>query len=183
MKPADSGLLPILQINRCERCSQESGPWKKCQGRGARKPGTTVRRRRDAVERGVPFWAATELILDGCRQPAVSHRRITIAQPGLTDRWIISDYSEQEKHGLGRPKRKNQFLTRAQIPVWHHWLPEPLAGFPITLLYSANSDGEQIISLTSKFGGCNLKRNLLRATQGFVYIFGSSMITVSSSVS
>jgi len=64
-----------------------------------------------------------------------------------------------------------------------YWGPLSLAGLPITLLYSANSEGEHIISLTSKLGGCNLKRNLSRATQGLVYIFGSSIVTLSSRVS
>jgi hypothetical protein len=64
-----------------------------------------------------------------------------------------------------------------------YWLSFSLAGLPINLLYSENSDGEQIISLTSKVGGSNLKGNLSRATQGFVYIFGSSIVTVSSNVS
>src|ERR1700730_9221576 len=75
-------------------------------------------------------------------------------------------------------------LTRsAEFGCGRYWGPVPLAGLPTTLLYSANSDGEQIISLTSKLGGFNLKRNLLRATQGFVYIFGSSIVMESSSVS
>src|SRR5882672_5406733 len=64
-----------------------------------------------------------------------------------------------------------------------YWEPLSLAGLPMILLYSANSEGEQIISRTSKLGGCNLKRNLSTATQGFVYIFGSSIVTVSSNVS
>jgi len=44
------------------------------------------------------------------------------------------------------------------------------------LLYSANSEGEQIISRTSKLGDFNLKRNLSRATHGFEYVFGSSIV-------
>jgi len=56
----------------------------------------------------------------------------------------------------------------------------PLTGFPINLLYSAKSVGEQSISLTSKLGACKSKRNLSSATQGLVYIFGSLIVTVSS---
>src|SRR3989442_1393371 len=63
---------------------------------------------------------------------------------------------------------------------WRYLLSLPLTGLPINLLYSAKSVGEQSISLTSKLGVCNSKRNLSSATQGFVYIFGSLIVTVSS---
>src|SRR5437588_4870283 len=72
---------------------------------------------------------------------------------------------------------------RSQISgkVWaNYWRCLSLAGLPINLSYSADSDGEQIISRTSKLGGCSFMGNLSRATQGFVYIFGSSIITVHS---
>src|SRR5207302_9580128 len=59
-------------------------------------------------------------------------------------------------------------------------LPFSLAGSPTNLLYSANSDGEQIICRTSKSRGCKSNRKLSRATQGFVYILGSSIVTVRS---
>ena len=61
-----------------------------------------------------------------------------------------------------------------------YWAPFSLAVLPTNLLYSAISEGEQIISRTSKLGGCNLIGNRSRATQGLVYIFGSSIVTVSS---
>src|SRR5580704_15892028 len=53
-----------------------------------------------------------------------------------------------------------------------------LTGVAINLLYWSASDGEQIISRTSKSGGCNFMGNLSRANQGSVYIFGSSIFTV-----
>ena len=56
----------------------------------------------------------------------------------------------------------------------------PLAGFPTVLLYSENSEGEQIISLTSNSGPCNLKGSLSSAVHGLVYILGSVIVTVSS---
>ncbi len=52
---------------------------------------------------------------------------------------------------------------------------------PISLLYSASSEGEHIISLTSKSAGLKMNCNLSRAIQGFVYILGSSIFTLSSS--
>src|SRR5215470_8248103 len=67
-------------------------------------------------------------------------------------------------------------LTDARLG---YLLSLPLTGFPINLLYSAKSVGEQSISLTSKLGGCKSKRSLSSATQGFVYIFGSLIVTVS----
>jgi hypothetical protein len=87
------------------------------------------------------------------------------------------------KDSLSQSYRK--VLERLLYPFERerYWGPFSLEGLPTTLLYSANSDGEQIISLTSKSGGFNLKRSLSRATQGFVYIFGSSIVTVSSNVS
>ena len=74
-------------------------------------------------------------------------------------------------------------MGKDSVRILRYLASFPLAGFPMILLYSANSDGEQIISLTSKLGGFNLKRSLSRATQDFVYIFGSLMVTVSSNVS
>src|SRR5215510_75795 len=64
--------------------------------------------------------------------------------------------------------------------TWYYLLSLPLTVCPINLLYSAKSVGEQSISLTSKLGVCKSKRNRSSATQGFVYIFGSSIFTVSS---
>lgn len=55
-----------------------------------------------------------------------------------------------------------------------------MTGSPISLLYSAISDGEQYISRISKPRGCNRKGNLLRASHGSVYILGSSIVTESS---
>jgi len=51
-----------------------------------------------------------------------------------------------------------------------------------TFLYSAASVAEGIISIRSVSGGINLSASLLRATHGFVYAFGSSIVTVSSMV-
>src|SRR5262245_55400244 len=62
----------------------------------------------------------------------------------------------------------------------YYLLSLPRTVFPINLLYSAKSVGEQSISLTSKLGGCKSKRKRSSATQRFVYIFGSSIVTVSS---
>src|ERR1700704_3325867 len=56
----------------------------------------------------------------------------------------------------------------------------PLAGLPINLSYFSISDGEQYISMTSVWGSCNFIGNLFMAIQGFVYILGSSIVTVSS---
>src|SRR5258706_9591033 len=56
----------------------------------------------------------------------------------------------------------------------------PEAGFPCFLLYVAVSEGEHSISIMSKPGACNRKGNLSRATQGFVYILGSSIAIVIS---
>jgi hypothetical protein len=50
---------------------------------------------------------------------------------------------------------------------------------PISLLYSAMSDGEQYISRISKPRGCNRSGKLFRASHGSVYIFGSSIFIVS----
>jgi len=55
-----------------------------------------------------------------------------------------------------------------------------LAGPPINFSYSDSSEGEHIISLTSKLSGCKLNFSLSRATHGLVYILGSSIMTVSS---
>src|SRR5260370_15801683 len=51
------------------------------------------------------------------------------------------------------------------------------------LLYSAASEAEQTISRISNQSGCNRRVNLLRATQGFAYIFGSMIVSVSSMMS
>jgi len=56
----------------------------------------------------------------------------------------------------------------------------PLAGLPINLSYFSISEGEQYISMTSVWGSCNFMGNLSMATQGLVYILGSSIVTVSS---
>lgn len=56
-------------------------------------------------------------------------------------------------------------------------------GLPTDLLYSATSEGEQINSSGSKSSGRRCSTNLLSASHGSVYIFGSLMVTVSSSVS
>src|SRR6266853_1523835 len=59
----------------------------------------------------------------------------------------------------------------------------PLATSPYSLLYLSISDGMHIISTTSYSGDCNLMGNLFMATHGFVYIFGSSIVTVNSKLS
>src|ERR1700747_3026348 len=55
-------------------------------------------------------------------------------------------------------------------------LPTPAAGLLKNLSYFAVSDGAHSISGISKWRDCNLKDNLSRATQGFVYIFGSVIL-------
>ena len=72
--------------------------------------------------------------------------------------------------------KSNAFLSGYRLSLL-------LAGSLTNFLYSANSDGEQSISRTSKSAGCNFMGNLSRATQGFVYIFESLIVTVSSKVS
>src|SRR5712691_9863342 len=57
-----------------------------------------------------------------------------------------------------------------------------LLGLAKTFLYSAASDAEGIISIRSVSCGISLRGSLLRGTQGFVYAFGSSIVTVSSRV-
>src|SRR5258706_4723123 len=61
-----------------------------------------------------------------------------------------------------------------------HYLRPRLPGWANRLLYCSNSYGEQYISETSVCGSCNFMGNLSMDTQGLVYIFGSSMVTVSS---
>src|SRR5438445_5714804 len=56
-------------------------------------------------------------------------------------------------------------------------------GSPMSLLYSDVSDGAQYISRMSKPRGCSRSGNLFSASHGSVYIFGSSMVTVSSMLS
>src|SRR5881628_1964281 len=51
-----------------------------------------------------------------------------------------------------------------------------------TFLYSRASDAEGIISIRSVSGGSSRRASLLRGVQGFVYVFGSSIVTVSSIV-
>src|SRR5438876_912700 len=55
------------------------------------------------------------------------------------------------------------------------------AGSRTPLLKASSSDGTQNSSLVLKSGGCNL-RIILLLTQGFVYVFGSSIVIVTSSV-
>src|SRR5256885_8321894 len=72
---------------------------------------------------------------------------------------------------------------RTGVPEPIYFLPSvPRVGLPnpMALLYFIYSDTEHICSLTSKSGGSNFMGNLFIATQGFAYIFGSSMVTVSS---
>src|SRR5216683_2240342 len=58
-----------------------------------------------------------------------------------------------------------------------------IAGLLTCLSNSACSEGEQSISRRSKSAGCNRMGNLLRAFQGFVYIVGSMIVSVSSRMS
>src|SRR3984893_7435412 len=58
-----------------------------------------------------------------------------------------------------------------------------MAGLLTCLSNSACSEGEQSISRRSKSAGCNRKGNLTRAFQGFVYIVGSVLVSVSSRMS
>src|SRR5207302_1395431 len=51
------------------------------------------------------------------------------------------------------------------------------------LLYSCASEAEQIISRISNHSGCSLMRNLFKGFHGFVYIFGSSIVIVTSKTS
>src|SRR4029077_16283196 len=71
-------------------------------------------------------------------------------------------------------------IVRSSWGVEFYLVSLSLAGLPINLLYWASSSGEHSISVTSKFHDCSLKGSLFRATHGFVYIFGSVMVTVSS---
>ena len=54
---------------------------------------------------------------------------------------------------------------------------------PSRLLYSASSEGEHIISGSSKLAGFSRKRSLSRAVQDCVYTLGSSIVIESSRVS
>src|SRR6267378_3573627 len=58
-----------------------------------------------------------------------------------------------------------------------------MAGLLTCLSNSACSEGEQSISRRSKSAGCKRRGNLLRAFQGFVYIVGSMIVSVSSRMS
>ena len=55
-----------------------------------------------------------------------------------------------------------------------------MLGSPISWLYWVVSEGTQDISRMSKPRGCNRSGNLFSASQGCVYILGSSIITVTS---
>jgi hypothetical protein len=59
-------------------------------------------------------------------------------------------------------------------------LAAPAAGLANSLLYSSVSKGAHSSSGISKLAACSRNRSLSRATQGFVYIFGSSMVMVIS---
>src|SRR5579864_2708368 len=85
-----------------------------------------------------------------------------------------------------RPPRKilrpGEFAARCPPTIGPHaYFPEskPPAGSPNCLLYSSVSIGAHSISRISKVGACSRNRSFT-ATQGFVYIFGSSIVIVIS---
>jgi hypothetical protein len=72
-----------------------------------------------------------------------------------------------------------------QVGRWQQGLgyfPLPSSPLPTgsanSLSYAAVSEGTHSISGMSKPGGCNRTENLSMATQGFVYILGSSIVTL-----
>src|SRR5712692_3676007 len=71
--------------------------------------------------------------------------------------------------------------SKSRDKVSPHCFPSLLlAALPNNLLYFSSSDGEQYISGTSVCGSANFMGNLSMDTHGFVYIFGSSIVTESS---
>src|SRR5207302_3095921 len=113
--------------------------------------------------------------------PQQIHNLLRLVPPDAHDR------SSQMKFSLTSPGTKitSQVSCRVNQPQQpnYFFFELAMAGRLTCLSNSACSEGEQIISRRSKSAGCNRRGNLLRAFQGFAYIFGSMIVSVSSRMS